>query len=494
MLVTCRQMQEAEARAFANGVSAAALMEQAGCGIARVIRQFFPVPGTVRLYLGTGNNAGDALVAGRELRAAGWRLQARCVREPEAFKPLPLQHWQALGGIEVVSADARCDAGPLVCLDGLLGLGASGALRADYAALATEMNRLRTAQGSSTVAMDLPSGLDGDSGVPGEAAVIADVTVTVAAVKCGLVADAAVNHTGRLALVPLPALEPFIMEGDASAELLTPDLLRPWLPRRDHDCHKGRAGRVGILAGSPGFYGAAELACLGALRAGAGLVTLLVREPEALPLLAARMPAEVMVRRIDDARAAAEGFNALAVGPGLGFAHEEEVADLLREAPVPVVIDADALTLLAQRGLQPLRNAAGPRLLTPHPGEMQRLAGAVGDRATCARTFADAHPGHTLLLKGARTVIACAGEPLRYNSTGHAGMATGGMGDFLSGVAAALLGQGLPPPRAASLAAWLCGRAAELAALDAAPESVLPSDLAAHLGSAWRQLSEGRCA
>ena len=490
MLVTCRQMQEAEARAFASGVSAADLMEQAGCGIARVIRQFFPVPGTVRLYLGTGNNAGDALVAGRELRAAGWRLQARCVREPEAFKPLPLQHWQALGGLE--PAEERASEGPLVCLDGLLGLGASGALRADYAALAAEMNRLRTEQGSSTVAMDLPSGLDGDSGVPGEAAVIADVTVTVAAVKRGLVADAAVDHVGRLALVPLPALEPFIMEGDAGAELLTPELLRPWLPHRHHDCHKGQAGRVGILAGSPGFYGAAELACLGALRAGAGLVTLLVRDAEALPLLAARMPAEVMVRRIDDARAAAEGFNALAVGPGLGFAHADEVAYLLREAPVPVVIDADALTLLAQRGLEPLRNAAGPRLLTPHPGEMRRLAGAVGDRATCARTFADAHPGHTLLLKGARTVIACAGEPLRYNSTGHAGMATGGMGDFLSGVAAALLGQGLAPERAASLAAWLCGRAAELAALETAPESVLPSDLAAHLGPALRQLREGR--
>jgi ADP-dependent NAD(P)H-hydrate dehydratase / NAD(P)H-hydrate epimerase len=490
MLVTCRQMQEAEARAFASGVSAAALMEQAGCGIARVIRQFYTVPGTVRLYLGTGNNAGDALVAGRELRAAGWRLQARCVREPEAFKPLPLQHWQALGGIE--PAEERASEGPLVCLDGLLGLGATGALRVDYAVLAAEMNRLRTEQGSSTVAMDLPSGLDGDSGVPGEAAVIADVTVTVAAVKRGLVADAAVDHVGRLALVPLPALAPFIMEGDAGAELLTPDLLRPWLPRRDHDCHKGQAGRVGVLAGSPGFYGAAELACLGALRAGAGLVTLLVREPEAQAVLAARLPAEVMVRRIDDARAAAEGFNALAVGPGLGFAHADEVAYLLREAPVPVVIDADALTLLAQHGLEPLRNAAGPRLLTPHPGEMRRLEESVGDRATCARTFADAHPGHTLLLKGARTVIACAGEPLRYNSTGHAGMATGGMGDFLSGVAAALLGQGLAPVRAASLAAWLCGRAAELAALEGAPESVLPSDLAAHLGLAWRQLREGR--
>ncbi len=493
MLVTCRQMQEAEARAFASGVSADALMEQAGCGIARVIRQFFPVPGTARLYLGTGNNAGDALVAGRELRAAGWRLQARCARDPSDFKPLPARHWHELGGLEVGPAETRCDSGPLVCLDGLLGLGSSGPLRPEYSALAGEMNRLRLEQGASTIAMDLPSGLDGDSGVPAADAVVADVTVTVAAVKRGLVADAAVQHVGRLARVPLAELEPFL-QGDPDAELLTPDLLRPWLPRRGHDCHKGQAGRIGVLAGSPGFYGAAELACLGALRTGAGLVTLLVREPEAQAVLAARLPAEVMVRRIDDARRAAEGFDALAVGPGLGFAHGDEVADLLRQAPVPVVVDADALTQLARHGLEPLSHAAGPRLLTPHPGEMQRLAGAVGDRATCARGFAEAHPGHTLLLKGARTVIACAGQPLRFNSTGHAGMATGGMGDFLTGVAVALLAQGLPPPRAAGLAAWLCGRAAELAALDGAPESVLPSDLAAHLGLAWRQLREGRCA
>lgn len=493
MLVTCRQMQEAEARAFASGVSAADLMEQAGCGIARVIRQFFPVPGTARLYLGTGNNAGDALVAGRELRAAGWRLQARCAREPDAFKPLPARHWNELGGLAAPAEKDRGEPGPLVCLDGLLGLGSSGPLRPEYSALAAEMNRLRLEQGASTIAMDLPSGLDGDSGMPAADAVVADVTVTVAAVKRGLVADAAVSHVGRLALVPLPALEPFL-QGDSTAELLTPDLLRPWLPRRDHDCHKGQAGRLGVLAGSPGFYGAAELACLGALRAGAGLVTLLVREPEAQAVLAARVPAEVMVRRIDDARLAAEGFDALAVGPGLGFAHADEVVDLLRQAPVPVVVDADALTLLAQRGLEPLRHAAGPRLLTPHPGEMRRLMPSVGDRAACARAFAEAHPGHALLLKGARTVIACAGEPLRFNSTGHAGMATGGMGDFLAGVAATLLGQGLTAARAAGLAAWLCGRAAELAALDAASESVLPSDLAARLGLAWRQLREGSCA
>lgn len=493
MFVTCRQMQEAEARAFASGVSAAELMEVAGLGIARVIRQFFPVPGTAVLFLGTGNNAGDALVAGRVLRAAGWRLFARCTREPAAFKPLPAGHWEQLGGLEPPPPDGFSPEGPLICLDGLLGLGASGPLRAEFAALGAAMNHLRVQHGASTVAMDLPSGLDGDTGLPSADAVIADVTVTVGAVKRGLLADAAVNHVGRLALVALPELQPFV-QGDATAELLTPDLLRPWLPRRDHECHKGRAGRVGVLAGSPGFYGAAELACLGALRAGAGLVTLLVRNLEALDVLEVRLPPEVMVRSITDASSASEGFDALVVGPGLGFGHADEVAELLRRAPVPVVVDADALTVLARCGLEPLRVAAGPRLLTPHPGEMQRLVGSFGDRATTAQAFAAAHPGHTLLLKGARTIITCAGDPLRFNSTGHPGMATGGMGDCLGGVAAALLGQGVKPPRAASLAAWLCGRAAELAALEGSPESVLPSDLTRCLGRAWQELREGRCA
>ena len=297
MLTTCREMQEAETRAFEDGISAAGLMETAGQGIARVIRQFFPAPGTAVLFLGGGNNAGDALVAGRELAHHGWRLLARLAVEPERMKPLAFSHWQSLQGVRRITANDEIESGgPLLCLDGLLGIGASGPLRAPLRGMAAEMNRLRLSHGAVTVAMDIPSGLDGDTGLPAEDAVVADLTVTVAAAKAGLVADEATHHVGRLALVPLPELAPYFA-GFTGPELLTPGLLRGWAPRRSFDFHKGQAGRVGIIAGSRGYYGAAVLACLGALRGGAGLVTLLVKD-DSYETLARMVPPEIMVRPV----------------------------------------------------------------------------------------------------------------------------------------------------------------------------------------------------
>lgn len=491
MLIGSLEMQEVENRAFEQGVDAAQLMEQAGQGIAQVIRQFFPQPGTAVLFLGAGNNAGDALVAGRELAHHGWRLLARLAVEPEKMKPLPQAHWLALHSAQRITANdpIQC-AGPVICLDGLFGIGSRGDMRPPLAAMAQEMNRLRQSHGAATVAMDLPSGLDGDTGLPSQTAVVADLTITVAAVKHGLLADAAVNHVGRLAFVPLPALEPFFPPHDGPL-LLTPGLLRSWLPRRTYDFHKGQAGRIGIIAGSRGYYGAAVLACQGALRGGAGLVTLLVKE-DSYDMLARMVPPEVMVRPVRDYRKALElRLDALALGPGIGFSYEEEVLELVREAAMPTVVDADALTLLSRTSLTPLKEALATRLLTPHPGEMERLCDRLRPRLETAQSFAAAHQGHTLLLKGARTVISTAGQQPLLNATGHPGMATGGMGDLLSGLLAALLGQGLPAHRAAGLGAWLCGRGSELAALTLAEECVLPMDAATHLGAAWRELRQG---
>lgn len=495
MLVTCRQMQEMEERAFASGLLAADLMEQAGIGIARVVQQFFPQPGTVVLYLGSGNNAGDALVAGRELQKEGWQVMARFSGDPDQLKPLPLAHWQALRDVSRLESATGIPAqGPLVLLDGLLGIGSRGPLRPHLLALAQEMNHLRETRGASTIAMDIPSGLDGDTGEPYEGCVIADVTVTVAAAKKGLVADAAIHQVGRLALVPLPDLAAFAPE-DAEADaatLLTPDNLRPWLPRRAFDFHKGQAGRVGILAGSKGFFGAAELVCRGALRAAAGLITLIVK-PDAYDILASRVPPEVMVKPVQDYREVLDmRFDALGIGPGLGFDHEAESLEVIARASCPAVIDADALTALARQGDHFLAHSA-PRLLTPHPGEMSRLAPDNGSlpRRVQAETWAQTHHGHTLLLKGSRTVIATHRQPVLLNTTGHPGMATGGMGDVLTGVCAALIGQGISLHQAAGLGAWLCGRSAEIHAAWQSPESTLPSDVIANLGTAWRELATG---
>lgn len=504
-------MQEIEARAFAAGVSADSLMEQAGDGIARAIRQFHPRPGLAVLYLGKGNNAGDALVAARHLHAHGWRLLARPSAPVSALKPLPLRHLQTLGDQlplrqEPLTA-GDLPPGPLILIDGLLGIGASGPLQAPLAGLAAEMNRLRRQAHASTIALDLPSGLDADSGQPGPDTVQADLTLTIGHVKTGLVADSAINHTGRLALIPLPGLQSAARSAARSAafqavngprassppELLTPALLRPLLPRRDFDTHKGQTGRLLIAAGSPGFLGAAELACRGALQTGAGLVTLLVK-PDTLPLLAARVPAEIMVKAVPDYNEALHlPHDALVIGPGLGRSADEEIRRLLAAAPAPAVVDADALNALAP--LPPDLAAPGPRLLTPHPGEWRRLAPDLADptrdRRQQAEAFAAAHPDFTLLLKGARTVIAHRSRPTRFNSTGHPGMATGGMGDVLSGVLGALLGQGIPAPDSAALGAWLCGRAAERAALDGHPCGALPTAVANHLGNALLDLSEG---
>ena len=492
MIVTCAQMQELESAAFERGVSAASLMDDAGQGIASAVRQLFPKPGLLVLFLGKGNNAGDALVAGRELQRSGWRVVARMSCEPEELKPLPKVHWQGLG-----DKVHRCDSvpeyrGPLVLLDGLLGIGANGPLGGVMQSLAAEMNELRQTRHASTVAMDIPSGLNGDTGESCADAVIADVTATVAHVKEGLLVDGALDHVGRLVLVPLPALE-----GNGVAlerEVITSALLKPLLPRRSFGMHKGKAGRVAVIAGSKGFLGAGMLSSLGALRGGAGLITLFTKA-DAYDLLAMKAPPEVMVKSVTNYWDAIEGHDVIAIGPGLGFANESEVVAILRDARQPVVVDADAITTLARQGIPVAR---GPRLLTPHPGEMARLIARLPlskglDRCKLAESFARAHSGTTLLLKGSRTVIATAGKPTRFNTTGHPGMATGGMGDVLTGLTAALIAQGMAVHDAASLGSWLIGRSAEIALTIGlrSAESLSAVDVADLLGSAFDDVRDG---
>lgn len=499
MIVTCRQMQQCEEAAFARGVSAAALMEDAGRGIANVVRQFAPQPGSLLLFLGKGNNAGDALVAARELAADGWKLHARLCCEPEAMKELPREHFTTLGNQLRVIADATpfdFAAGPIVSLDGLLGIGAQGPLKPELQMLAREMNALRMQKHALTIAMDIPSGLSGDQGSACEDAVVADVTAVVAQIKSGLLADGADHHVGRIALVPLQELAE--CAGDAAAVALTPAILRSWLPRRANDMHKGEAGRIGIIAGSRGFLGAADLACHGALRAGAGLVTLLMKT-DVYPLIASRAPAEVMVKPVHDYRGALElRFDALVIGPGLGFDHEKEILEVLRQSTVPTIVDADALTMLAQNPQVLDQTNKLPRLLTPHPGELERLLRnfpgwhALGRRKV-AEALTECAPGRVLLLKGARTVITTQGQPTLFNTTGHPGMASGGMGDVLSGVCAALAAQSLSLHHSAGLGAWLCGRAAERAVMreEIAHEAVCATDVARHLGGALLDLKRG---
>ncbi len=492
MVVTSSQMLAAEQLAISGGLSAEALMEDASAGIFEVLRQFLPVPGTALLYLGKGNNAGDALVVARHLHAAGWKLAARCISPVDEFKELPTKHWHALEGriTTLSSPDALTDEkGVILILDGIVGTGASPVpLRGPYADAVHEMNAFRRLRHAFTLAIDIPTGLGA-----GDLAVEADLTVTLGFAKSQLLDDAAAGHVGRLAVVPLKDVSE--VHGDASQRILSPDLLLPALPCRSFEFHKGQAGRVAIVAGSRGYLGAAILAASGALRGGAGLVTLYVKE-ESYPLIAPLAPVEVMVKPVRDYRELfRDPVDAIAIGPGLGLGHEDEILAVLSRADVPVVVDADALNMLARRGFEVLRKNPAPRLLTPHPGEMARLAAHFPEwknlgRRDLALDFIAKFPHATLLLKGSRTLVATSGQPLSFNTTGHPGMASGGMGDVLTGLCAALAAQGVRLHDAACLGAWLSGRAAEVALAQGgcSAESLAASDVLHHMGHAFRDL------
>lgn len=494
MVVTSSQMLAAEQAAIASGVSQEALMEDASAGIYQVIQQFFPRAGTAVLYLGKGNNAGDALVVARHLCAAGWKLAARFVSPLEEFKELPAKHWQALEGKVSVLTDHPANVlgderGPVLILDGILGTGASPIpLRGRHAEAVQEMNALRRKRHGFTVAIDIPTGLGA-----GDLAVEADLTVTLGFPKAVLLADHAAGHVGRLTLVPLKDVPE--AHGDASQCLLTSELLLPALPCRSFEFHKGQAGRVAIVAGSRGYLGAAVLAASAALRGGAGLVTLYVKE-DVYPLLAPQAPPEVMVKPVRDYRELfRDPVDAIGMGPGLGLGHEDEILAVLSRAEIPVVLDADALNMLARRGVDGLRKNTAPRLLTPHPGELARLAAHFPEWKTLSRRevaldFTAKFPHATLLQKGARTLISSAGQPLCFNATGNPGMASGGMGDVLTGLCAALAAQGVTLHSAACLGAWLSGRAAEVALQQGgcSVESLSAGDVLRHLGRAFSDL------
>ncbi len=243
------------------------------------------------------------------------------------------------------------------------------------------------------------------------------------------------------------------------------------------------------MAGSKGFAGAALMTASGALRAGAGLVEVFVPE-EIYSIVASASPVEAMVKPVRSYRKLLEEkIDFWALGPGLGKSHAPEILDLIKDAEQPMVVDADGLNILADK-IDTLRHCRGPRLLTPHPGEMERLF-EVGkmSRAGVAKNFCEQFPV-TLLFKGSRTIVAERGRPLSFNTTGNPGMATGGMGDILTGVCAGLLGQRLPIYDAARLGAWICGRAAEMSIFNsgASEESLLATDVLDHLGAAFNEL------
>ena len=494
--ITIAETRAIEASAMAAGWSEEQLLNLAGEQLGRAIGRYFPKPGNVVGYLGKGHNAGDSLVALRILRDEfGWKIAARNAYPIEECAPLTRKKWAELGiAAPLNQAPGWRDlATPLLLLDGLLGSGTSGALRAPLLQLAGEMAALRQHAGARVAAVDLPSGIDPDCGRISQDTVIADVTFMIGNAKRGLLYGHAATATGALALVPV---EPLTVTRSGDYELISPQTLDGGKSPRPFDFHKGQAGRVAILAGSASYTGAAVLAATGALRGGGGLVTLFVPDA-ARDTISAKCPPEIIVRGFHDPRELlALSFDSWVIGCGLGEMDapmSEGLLDLISNASAPAVLDADALNLIAKSGGTAIFREN--HLLTPHPGEFARLAPDLRDlpREEAARRFADRVPA-TLLLKGCRTIVTRQGQPLWCNSTGTPGMATGGQGDLLAGVIGARLASGDSPVPAAALGAWLCGRAAEVGLNQEylSEESLAPSDVLHFLGAAFRDWKSSR--
>ena len=483
-ILTRAQMVDAERAAFAAGIEPAALMESAGKQMADFVRQNHPRPGLCKVFAGKGHNGGDVLVAARHLAAAGWGVETVLPESPLA--PLTEAQLDRLGGTGPAGA-----AVPLVVLDGLLGIGAHGNPRGGTASAIVEINRLRKNSGAWVLAADLPSGLDADTGAPGAPCVQADATMAMGFSKTGLLSDQALNFVGRLAVASLDGLAAPDPAADG-ARVIVPSILRAHLPPRVFDTHKGMAGRVAVVAGSAGFAGAARLCSAAAVAGGAGLVTLFVKK-DVYPLLASAVIPEVMVRQVESFLEMLRGrWDAIAVGPGLSTIHSREILAIIQHATSPCVVDADALNAVSESpGV--LSGCAGPRLLTPHPGEMERLSPCQGrSRLQWMSGFVSQYPV-TLLLKGARTIIGQANRPAAYNTTGNPGMAGGGMGDALTGITASLLAQKFDPYEAAMVGAWVCGRAAEIAIISGgeSQESLRASHVIQYAGRAFQGLRGG---
>jgi ADP-dependent NAD(P)H-hydrate dehydratase / NAD(P)H-hydrate epimerase len=521
-ILTSAQMRAAEQAAFARGVQVEALMDQAGAGVAQTVTKFFPNPGKCIVFAGKGHNAGDALVAAEILHRRGWKIEVCLAFKQEDCSALMRKKLENLRRrppeiLGATSVSGRTDLGitfielsaevgdqlstaekaiasemylgtaaPLVILDGLLGVGAKPPLREPIRTACRSINRFRTDKGAYVFGVDLPTGLDSDSGKADRDCVIADFTVSIGFAKAGLIADDALNYVGRLEVVPLQELHG--PDKKTKEIIASPTAFRGLLQRREYGAYKNQFGRIGVVAGSKGFIGAALMTSQGALRAGAGLVEVFVPE-EIYEIVAGAAPMEAMVKPFHSYRdLLKEKTDVWALGPGLGTSHAGEVLELIEKAKQPMVVDADGLNILSEK-ISVLRRCKGKRLLTPHPGEMKRLfLDHKEPRAETATKFCHRFPV-TLLLKGSRTIVAERDRSLSYNTTGNPGMATGGMGDILTGVCAGLIGQGLSLYDAARVGAWLCGRAAEIAIFNGQSEqSLLPRDVLDHLGEAFREL------
>jgi NAD(P)H-hydrate epimerase len=508
-LVTAEEMRTLDRLTIEGGTPGHVLMERAGQGATRMLLDCFP---RLRrrgrravVVAGKGNNGGDGFVIARLLRRRGARTEVVLLGRAADITGDAERNLRAYAKgrasihetTDSLDALQRALVGADVVVDAIFGTGLDKPVRG----LQAEAIELINASGVPVFAVDMPSGLDADTGWPMGTAIQAEATATFGFAKVGQALYPGVRHCGQLAVVDIGLAPEAIAAHPPRAALLDAAAVKRLVPVRQPDAHKGDCGHVLIIAGSFGKTGAPQLAARAAARVGAGLVTV-VAPASLYPVYAAgvleamteALPDEDGRIRFDSARLAAliAGKAAVVIGPGIGTheAAERTVRWLLANAELPIVVDADAITVLA-RDLSALRRARARALLTPHPGEMSRLlgidtAGVQSDRAGRARRFAVDHRC-TLVLKGARSVIADPEDRLWINPTGNPGMASGGMGDVLSGLLGGLLAQGLPPLQAAGLGVYLHGAVADDLAADG-EVGLVASDIVAGLRQGLHRL------
>ena len=461
---------------------------------------------TAAVFSGPGNNGGDGVAVAGLLKKAGWTVRCFLVgrREKMTADSREMERrLNELGGVleDYIPGDGEQEAftlGADIIVDALFGVGLNSPLREPGASAV----RLMNLSDAKVVSADIPSGVETDTGRILGDAVRADVTVTFSMAKPGLFVGKGALRAGKVIVHDIGIPEDILGGETFDTHVIDGGLVRSWLPRRPADGHNGDCGRVLVVGGSTGYTGAPVLCARGALRSGAGLVSLAV--PEAVyPIIAAKCD-EAMASPLpagEDGRLSEEalvpllgalaGKDAALIGPGLGQnpGLDSLVCQVLSTVNFPMVVDADGINALSRHMdvLDARRDC--PTILTPHDGEFARLGGDLssGDRLGAARTFAQAH-GCLLVLKGHRTIVALPNGECFVNTTGNSGMAKGGSGDVLGGILLSLLGQGMNPVRAAICAVWLHGRAGDMAAEDKGEYGMLPSDLVEQLPYALREL------
>jgi hydroxyethylthiazole kinase-like uncharacterized protein yjeF len=513
-LLTASEMRELDRRAIQDlGIPSLVLMENAGRTTYQILRREFPLlAGEVAVLAGRGNNGGDGLVVARYLAQAGlpvavFLLGPKDQVSGDARVNLDILAHLGLAVEEILTdADLKdalhrlAQAGLIV--DALLGTGLNSPVTGLMAVLIERVNHLRP----PVLAVDIPTGLSADTGAVLGVALKAEVTVTYGWPKLGQVLPPGRDYVGRLWQVDISI--PPTLAREAPLELAEARDLRELLPPRPFGSHKGNFGHLLVLAGSVGKTGAAAMTSEAALRAGAGLVTLGI--PASLNDILEVKLTEAMTLPLPEVAAARalgraavnpilqflDPKSTLALGPGLGTHPETRdlVCRLAHDLPQPMVIDADGINNLAT-GITCLTAAAGPRILTPHPGEMARLLGltpaAVQARRLELALETTARFGVTLVLKGAQTVVAGPDGRASINPTGNPALASGGTGDVLTGLIGGFLAQGLTSWDAARLGVYLHGLAADFFVSQHGPRGLIAGDLLRVLPDVLHQFLQG---